>query len=307
MKRQTTIRQFGNINLPAIQKVSGNENLTESEVFNFPPFIICRSGVNANGTDITAAGQKDCVQDWVGKAILFAAEDHANTASSQVGRIYQSWTEDKDGETVTYGKGFGIRTDDLKDTFAKIENRIISEMSCCYSPLQSLCSDCKGELDLSTNQCDNGHTVGSNDVVALDTKLQPQNISFCGIPAVENAGLLAASSNARLREYEQISKDLPALRIAADDGREYRQWAQKEFSKWYGLSHPDAKDDAIKTLAEKLSAREMINLGRIEQKRFSEIMPDGKQITELPEEDDMMTGRDRPPISLEDISKAVKG
>ena len=44
--------------LAAIRTMAGNDKLAESEVFIFPPFLICHSGANKNHTDITPAAQK---------------------------------------------------------------------------------------------------------------------------------------------------------------------------------------------------------------------------------------------------------
>lgn len=315
--RLTTIKQYQTppkIDIDRIRKLAGNENLAESEVFDFPKFIICRSGRNHNATDITGEGQRAAVDAWIGKPIYF--KDHETKAANQIGRIYETWIEEENGETVTYGRGFGVKTEDLADIYKRIQNRIHSEMSCAYNPQRSLCSTCKADINLETNQCVNGHIVGNGDTYALDMAFTPDHVSFVGRPAVDGAGLVSNSTLNAIRLYAHgdttsipgvdpdTMQDLARLSTAAKDGEEFRAWASEEFSRWYALSNADATTEEIHALCDKLSAKEMIRLGRIERERFNEVIPDGKQITQAASEETDVEDSPLPEYkSVQDIFK----
>ena len=290
--RVIPIREYQNtLDLDAIRRVAGNPELNEANIFDFGTFLIARSGVNKNGTDITAEGQKAAASSWIGKPIYF--RDHETNSSNQIGRIYAAWTVDDNIGTKTYGKGYGVRTDDLRDVFARIDGGIHREMSCGYEPVKSVCSACGSDLDAkSFTTCPKGHHVGTDGVYARDLEFQPDHISFVGRPAVEGAGICSAAAErlgAALRQCGIIQPDhLPPPPTPADvdrlsqlaaDGVEFRRWAAEEFRRWYQRNNPAATAEDIGCLTGKLAAREMVALARIERSRFAEALPDGKQIS----------------------------
>lgn len=273
--------------LDKIRSVAGNPELTTDQVFDFGTFVVCKSGVNRNGTDITAEGQKAAVNDWIGVPIYF--KDHETEASNQIGRIYDSWIEERHGETVTLGKGFGVMTSDLADIFTRIENKIHKEMSCAYEPTKSVCSECNSDLIGDHFMvCGNGHSVGRDGVYALDLAFVPDHISFVGRPGVEGAGLIAADDqNKMLRVFADLGDDpeqtIQELRRDAEDGKEYRSLVRAEFVRWYGLSNKDANGEEIELLADKLSAKEMAQIAKMDKERFNSLLPGGgKQLSVSP-------------------------
>lgn len=309
--RVIELREHRQIDMTKVRAVAMNPDLQEHDVFDFGTFIICRSGVNRNHTDITGEGQKTASKEWIGKAILF--RDHETESSNQIGRIYDAWTEERPGEVVTLGKGFGVVTDDLADIFKRIENGIHREMSCAYEPVRSLCSECGGDLiGDRLMSCSNGHSIGRDGIYAKDVEFKPDHISFVGRPAVEGAGLIAAGDEQKLlRIFADLGDDpeqtIRELRRDADDGKAYRAFVQDEFTRWFGLANPDAEQDEISTLAEKLSAKEMCRLARIEKDRFHEVLPQGgkQMMSSSPEPEEQAEIEE--PISLRDIASAMKG
>ena len=71
--KTTIVKQYTKspIDLELIKKIAGNANLTTEEIFQFPTFIIARSGLNRNHSDITPEGQRAAAKDWVGKSNTF--------------------------------------------------------------------------------------------------------------------------------------------------------------------------------------------------------------------------------------------
>lgn len=319
--RITPIREYNGPDLDRIRQVAGNTDLAEADIFDFGTFLIARSGVNKNGTDITAEGQKAAASAWVGKPIYF--RDHETNSSNQIGRIYSAWTVDDDAGTRTYGKGYGVRTDDLADIFKRIDGGIHREMSCGYEPVRSVCSACGSDLDAkSFSTCPKGHRLGVDGVYARDLEFTPDHVSFVGRPAVEGAGLISGSAiterlGAALRRCgvspdamvdrnapPPSAADVDRLSQLAEDGVEFRRWAADEFRCWYQRSNPTATADEVATLTAKLAAREMVALARIERQRFAEVMPDGKQISTTTAKagaDEPVEVADEPPPTYRDF------
>lgn len=286
--RVTTIRQYqqNDLDLEKVRAVAGNPDLTADEVFLFPKMVIARSGRNHNRTNITPEGQKAAVADWIGKPILY--KDHEMKTDNQIGRIYESWTEDVDGETVTYARAFGCKAKDDKeaDRQKKIKNRIHCELSCAYECLRSECSVCKAD----TTKGDCAIHAAMPEYCARDLEFKPNHVSFTGDPAVEGAGLV---TNAR--------QDDESLRLLAEDGRLFREWAGQEFSKWYRLNNRDAKQADIDSLTERLTAREMLTFARVEQAEYHKVIPSGAQQLVAPESSDVEL-----PRSAEEIKQSFR-
>jgi len=274
-----------------IRIVAGNKKLQLEHVFDFGSFVIAKSGVNRNHTDISAEAQRLAAERWIGKAILF--RDHESTTDNQIGRIYDAWTEDRQDGTYTLGRGYGIKTEDTKDIFARIESGIHREMSCAYDPTKSICSQCQSELTGDRlMSCPQGHEIGRDGVHAIDLEFMPDHVSFVARPAVDGAGLVAAGDqNKLLRIFRELGDEpeqaIRDLKRDAEDGRAYRSMIADEFAKWFGLAHPDSTDEEIRNLAAKLSAKEMCNLARIERERVHEMLPNGgRQMTVAATEQD---------------------
>jgi len=299
VKRNIPIKQFSadEIDLDAIRKVAGNADLSSDEVFDFPKFIIARSGRNHNRTEVTGDGQKAAVNEWVGKPVYF--EDHKTEARNQIGRIYQAWTEDKDGETVTYGKAYGIKTDTDADLQSKIKNRIHQEMSCGYEVLKSVCSVCGTDV-MKTDCVEHGAT---QDYYAKDIEFKPDHISFVGRPGIEGAGLV--TNNRNVDTVCDDSDQTEHLQRLAEDGEYFREYVSDCFTKWYQMNNPTSTTEDVTTLCDKLSSKEMLTFARIERDKVIDEMPDGKQQTVATQADETQTAdlADRPYKTVKDIFK----
>ncbi|MBP7746918.1 MAG: hypothetical protein KA383_12380 [Phycisphaerae bacterium] len=311
--RVTPIREHSATapDLDKIRAVAGNADLAADDVFDFGVFVIARSGVNRNATDITPEGQRAAVDEWIGKPIYF--RDHETEAANQIGRIYDAWIEDQAGETVTMGRGYGIRTDDLRDVFARIENGIHREMSCGYEPVRSVCSACGADLDApSFNACPKGHRVGSDGVYARDLAFVPDHISFVGRPAVEGAGIVSAADVVRIiRQYAADPTPPPELAGVLSelaDARDFRDHAQAEFRRYARSNLPDLTESDLSEICERLSARNLLRLARAEKARLTADLPDGKQLTTVAPAPDPESGSSAPEYrNLKDLFSNLRG
>lgn len=288
--RTITIKQFNQqtIDIEKIRAVAANPSLSADDVFDFPKFVIARSGRNHNRTDITGDAQKSAVNEWVGKPVYF--KDHELKSDNQIGRIYDSWTEDKDGETITYGRAFAVKCKEDEDLHKKIKNRQHSEMSCGYEPVKSQCNKCGA--DTLNSHCPTHEKMP--DYCARDMEFHPDHVSFTGNPAVEGAGLCNHS-----RE-EHLTESLSNARLMAD-GQLFRDWTRAEFSKWFRLNNKTTSAEEIESLTDRLTAKEMLTFARIEQSRFQEVIPSGQQQLTAPESSDVES-----PRSAEEIKQSFR-
>jgi len=293
MIRQTVIRQYDqqSFDLDKIRQVAGAD-VNPDDVYDIGKFIIARSGRNNNRTDITSEAQKSAVTAWIGKPVYY--NGHKYDTDNQVGRIYEAWTEDKDGETLTYGRAYGAKTKDDKDEArrTKIQNRINREMSCGYECSKSVCSICGNDVTKSKGICISH--ANQPDYYAKDIEIVPNHVAFVGDPAVDGCGLCT---------HSRKDADDTALRMLADDGKTFRTWTCAEFAKWYRLNNRNATIEEIETLTGKLSAKEMVTFARLEQSRFQEVIPTGAQQLTAPSETTEQTTNAPKYKSIKDIFK----
>lgn len=319
-----TFRQHYNASpgMDKIRAVASNPDLDEAQVFSFD-FVICHSGTNSNGVDITAAAQKKAEKEWIGKAILYS--DHKEQAPNQIARVYDSWIEERNGVTYTMGRGFGIRTDDLQGIISRIENHIHREMSCGYDLNAAVCNLCQSDIG-DNLACPQGHNNRTEGFVRQDVDFSPDHISFVHGPALEFAGLIAAErvSDALTtfsrdgavldlrtalhtpvrndEHYDETMQRLSRIYSLSKDGQTFRNWTTQEFCTWYGRNNPNTTNEATKALTDKLSAEEMISLARIEQERFRQVLPSGKQVSQTKDDETETV----PPRTEEEVRQSFR-
>lgn len=275
MRREVTFNIDPTVqDIDLIREVANNPDLLPSQVFEFPEFVICKSGKNANNSDVTGTAQAQAVKGWIGKPIYF--QDHKTKADNQIGRIHKAWIEEQDNVTVTKGQGYGIHCDEHDSLFARIENRIHQEMSCGYDLIASHCSNCKAEVDLQTETCSNGHKMG-NDAYWLDVEFTPDHVSFVGRSAIEGAGLVAAGAEDEPKTFDRDTEDAKVM----------RELALSEFTKYMKRAHLDMSDEDITTLSERLTIKDLIRFARIEKDTFIASLPSGKQQTRNTQDEDL--------------------
>ncbi len=255
-------------NMDKIRAVAGNPNLQPDQVLSFD-FIIANDKLNRNHSVIHSDGQKKAVDKWVGLPILYRDHDD-KTVTNQIGRIYNAFVETRGDGVYTLGRGYSVRTDDLKDILSKIENGINREMSCAYEPIKSVCSKCNVDLvGNSRTDCPQGHIPRDGHIV--DLEFTPAHLSFVARPAVDNAGVIHA-------------QEIANLRLLADDGRVYRSFAEQEFIKWFSIKNPAIDAEEVKKMANKMTAQELLRLAGISEQSFRETIGDGSQLVQMSEE-----------------------
>lgn len=264
-----------------IEALIGSE-VNPDEIFDFGSFVICRSGATRNPVVISDEGQRKAVDKWIGKPILLKGHDYQST-TNQIGRIYDAWIEERDGETYTMGRGFAPRTESDKDIHTKIKYRQHIEMSCGFDPIKSVCSVCNSEINQEKRICGNGHSVGEDGCISIDLEFEPHHIAFVGDPAIPQAGLVAAH---RITEAE-----LTVMQRDAEDGRKYRESLIHAFAAEYRKSHFDASDDEINGLVRNMAADGIQKLtATIAERRTFADLPKGQQSAANRNEDEPEDG-----------------
>jgi hypothetical protein len=282
-----------NDDLTKIRSDAGNPDLTADDVVIFGRSMIARTDVIANDCEFTRESLVNAAPTFIGKPLNF---DHEyRPASSQIGRIHSAWTEDHGEVTYLFVKAYAIKTESDADLHRKLLNRQHREQSMGIQVRFGLCKECGSDLGAVVDRCSK-----HPNAPMIVKEFSGDHVSYVGDPAVEGAGVLHNSKNngeqiifrlLDVENLEQASASIRELRRDAEDGRAYRELIQNEFVKWFGLSHIDASDDEIKTLANKLSATEMTRLAQIERDRVHELLPSGgRQMTVAdPEDGDAVT------------------
>lgn len=258
--------------LDKIRKDAGNAALQFGDVVVFKPSMIGRSDVAANGIFFSRESLEQAAATFVGKAINF---DHdAEKASEQVGRIFDAFTDTVDDTTFLYVKFYAIKTDGDADLHAKLLNRQHREQSMGIDIQAAHCTSCRQDVIPTDGKCPE-HCADDGYSYIVDS-FTGDHVSYVGRAAVESAGVTMA------KDDSMIGRDAP---IVNEDVTFFRDLAATEFKKWWGLNNRNTSGDALDTLVAKLSAKEMIRLAQIEHATFTKVLPDGKQISEVREDE----------------------
>jgi len=279
--------------LELIRADAGNPALTVDDVVIYKRSMIARTDVTANGSRFTKGALVHAAPTFIGKPVNF---DHSHKeASKQIARIYDAYTQDIGESTFLYVKSYSIKTDSDKDLQMKLSNRQHREQSMGIEVGKATCDKCQTDVTATGICPEHGSDA---DYTYTISEFSGHHLAYVGDPAVEGAGVLTHS--------KQDEIDPETLKLA-EDGKAFRVWASDEFGKWYSLNNADTTDEEITTLCGKLSAKEMVRLSRVEQSRFSEIIPDGGQQLEAPKDDDTEIEMERTEAEiLQSFSKEKK-
>jgi hypothetical protein len=273
----TFSRRPSESDLAKIRADAGNPELTLEDVIVFGKSLIARSDLPGNRILFPAETLKHAAHTFVGKAINL---DHQyEQAAKQVARIFDAWTEDAAGATYLYVNSYAVRTADLADVHTRMFNRQHREMSMGANIRQAVCSVCNKDVMPHKGKCP--EHFAQADCVTVVQDFEGEHVSFVGDPAIEGAQLLNSKQPTPAPQPAQTE----LLKLAAD-GELLRNWASQEFAHWFQRNNPTIAADDIKTLADKLTAKEMLTFARVERSRLIDGVPPGAQQLQAPPDDE---------------------
>ena len=251
--------------------------LGAEEVYTFS-VRLCDNEIDRDFERFPAQTLEELAPLFVGKAGIF---DHQWSARGQAARIYKTEIVrepeqvTRAGEGYVWLKGYAymVRTGSNQDLIAEIEGGIKKEVSVGCAVERAICSICG--CDRTATDCghEKGKEYGGQLCWAdLEGAKDAYEFSFVAVPAQPAAGVVKsvrpgeAQAAARLEEEAAL-------------GRKYLDRLRAEVVRMALLADQELDGRAVKSLADKLSHRELEELARSFARRAGERLPMKTQLS----------------------------
>ena len=203
--------------------------------------------------------------------------DHQWSAGNQVARIFE--TEVVREDHVSYIKAWAYirRGGANEEVIADIEAGIKKEVSVGCAMGRAVCSVCGSEYG-SCGHVKGEHYDGQLCVAILKEPMDAYEFSFVAVPAQPNAGVLKAlgAGNRTLKELAEqfgAQSEYRALFKEAQLGREYKKQIGNDVVRLCLSLDLGVEEPALRAIAEKAGAEELMQLKDALEKRLAESMP----------------------------------
>ena len=203
--------------------------------------------------------------------------DHQWSAGNQVARIFAA--EVVQENRVSYIKAWAYirRGGANEDVIADIEAGIKKEVSVGCAMGRAVCSICGSEYG-SCGHMKGEHYDGQLCVAILKEPMDAYEFSFVAVPAQPNAGVLKAlgAGNRTLKELAEqfgAQSEYRALFKEAQLGREYKKQIGNDVVRLCLSLDLGVEEPALRAIAEKAGAEELMKLKDALEKRLAESMP----------------------------------
>jgi len=249
--------------------------LAAEEVYTFS-VRLCDNEIDRDFERFAPQTLEELAPMFVGRAGIF---DHQWSARGQAARIYRTEvirdperiTRAGDGYCWLKGYAYMVRTDSNRDLIAEIEGGIKKEVSVGCAVERSICSVCG--CDRAVTDC--GHEKGKEYggqlcYATLEGAKDAYEFSFVAVPAQPAAGVVKTA--------RQGSYTLERLEEEAELGRRYLEDLRGEVVRLGMLADRELDGRAMKSLADKLSPRELEELRKSFARRAGERLPVATQL-----------------------------
>ncbi len=244
--------------------------LGAEEVYTFS-VRLCDNEIDRDFERFPAQTLEELAPLFVGKAGIF---DHQWSARGQAARIYktevvrEAGRMTRAGEEYVWLKGYAymVRTDSNRDLIAEIEGGIKKEVSVGCAVERAVCSVCG--CDRTATDCghEKGQEYGGQLCWAdLEGAKDAYEFSFVAVPAQPAAGVVKTA--------RQGARDVRQLEMEAALGRKCLEELRGEVVRLALLCDRELDGRAMKSLAGKLSHRELEELRRSYARRAEERLP----------------------------------
>ena len=203
--------------------------------------------------------------------------DHQWSAGNQVARIFAAEVVQED--RVSYIKAWAYirRGGANEEVIADIEAGIKKEVSVGCAMGRAVCSVCGSEYG-SCGHVKGEHYDGQLCVAILKEPMDAYEFSFVAVPAQPNAGVLKAlgAGNRTLKELAEqfgAQSEYRALFKEAQLGREYKKQIGNDVVRLCLSLDLGVEEPALRSIAEKAGAEELMKLKDALEKRLAESMP----------------------------------
>ena len=247
--------------------------MTAEQVYVFS-LRLCDDQVDRDMERFDTAALAGLAKLFIGKTGIV---DHQWSAGNQVARIFA--TEVVQEDRVSYIKAWAYirRGGTNEDVIADIEAGIKKEVSVGCAMGRAVCSICGSEYG-SCGHMKGEHYDGQLCVAILKEPMDAYEFSFVAVPAQPNAGVLKAlgAGNRTLKELAEqfgAQSEYRALFKEAQLGREYKKQIGNDVVRLCLSLDLGVEEPALRAIAEKAGAEELMKLRDALEKRLAESMP----------------------------------
>ena len=247
--------------------------MTAEQVYVFS-LRLCDDQVDRDMERFDTAALAGLAKLFIGKTGIV---DHQWSAGNQVARIFA--TEVVQEDRVSYIKAWAYirRGGTNEDVIADIEAGIKKEVSVGCAMGLCVCSVCGSEYG-SCGHMKGEHYDGQLCVAILKEPMDAYEFSFVAVPAQPNAGVLKAlgAGNRTLKELAEqfgAQSEYRALFKEAQLGREYKKQIGNDVVRLCLSLDLGVEEPALRAIAEKAGAEELMKLRDALEKRLAESMP----------------------------------
>ena len=248
-------------------------SMTAEQVYVFS-LRLCDDQVDRDMERFDTAALNGLAKLFIGKTGIV---DHQWSAGNQVARIFAAEVVQED--RVSYIKAWAYirRGGANEEVIADIEAGIKKEISVGCAMGRAVCSVCGSEYG-TCGHVKGEHYDGQLCVAILKEPMDAYEFSFVAVPAQPNAGVLKAlgGGNRTLKELAEqfgAQSEYRALFKEAQLGREYKKQIGNDVVRLCLSLDLGVEEPALRAIAEKAGAEELMKLKEALEKRLAESMP----------------------------------
>ena len=248
-------------------------SMTAEQVYVFS-LRLCDDQVDRDMERFDTAALNGLAKLFIGKTGIV---DHQWSAGNQVARIFAAEVVQED--RVSYIKAWAYirRGGANEETIADIEAGIKKEISVGCAMGLCVCSVCGSEYG-TCGHVKGEYYDGQLCVAILKEPMDAYEFSFVAVPAQPNAGVLKAlgGGNRTLKELAEqfgAQSEYRTLFKEAQMGREYKKQIGNDVVRLCLSLDLGVEEPALRAIAEKAGAEELLKLKEALENRLAESMP----------------------------------
>ena len=275
--------------LALINRLSRRE-LTAEEVY-VCGVRLCDTEVDRDQECFSRETLEGLARLFVGKSGIF---DHQWSARGQAARIYRTELVEEGAVRTRMGEpycclmgyAYMLRTEGNRELIAEIEGGIKKEVSVGCAVERTVCSICGRDM-ADREQCCHvkGQVYGGKLCCGiLSGAADAYEWSFVAVPAQPRAGVVKgarreeAGLKGLLRGRPEGLRQLARLEREAELGRRYLEGLRREVARLAGMVELNMDAGVLRSMADKLNERELLELKRAYEERLAERYPPAAQL-----------------------------
>ena len=275
VQKETKVASTGVATAAQLEAINAQAKaeLTAEQVYVFS-VRLCDDQIDREGERFATEALPELAKLFVGKTGIV---DHKWSTSGQVARIFE--TQVVCEEEVSYIKAWAYirRGGANEEVIADLEAGIKKEVSVGCAMGRAVCSVCGSEYG-SCGHVKGEHYDGQLCVAILKEPMDAYEFSFVAVPAQPNAGVLKALGGGsrtlkELAEQFGAQSEYRALFKEAQLGREYKKQIGNDVVRLCLSLDLGVEEPALRAIAEKAGAEELMKLKEALENRLAESMP----------------------------------